>query len=413
MPDIVVVGGGLTGMMTVLTLSHSPYEVAHIQRQHINDNGQTIRTTTISAAGKCMLETLGVWQRLAVPPTPIRALKVADGEAPIGVGARRGKSFGLEWRDTDQPMAFVVPNATLFNALERQMQGTGIKSLRNKSVADFTIANNQAKLSLVTDSGADEEVICDLVVGCDGRNSMLRKSSGIKHYALPNKQTAVVAVLAIERPHENAAFQRFLSNGPIALMPMDNNLMSLVWTLPNQEASHHQTCDAAEFNMACTTAFGDELGYLTLQSERLLWPLQQTFVTNPTADNLILAGDAAHSIHPLAGQGYNLALGDAAVLLDVLCESCTRGLPAGHLSVLNEYRHKRQLEVGAMSLATSGLNTLFSTMPAGVAKIAGIGMTLLDKSPTKAIFSKMARGGTLAQASLLCGKMPKNFEGQR
>ncbi len=408
MPDIVVVGGGLTGMMTVLTLAHSPYQIAHIQRQQINDSGETIRTTTISAAGKCMLETLGVWQRLEVPPTPIQALKVADGEASSGIRTRRGSSFGLEWRDTDDPMAFVVPNATLFNALERQMQEADIEPLSNKTVADFIIANNQAKLTLCTDNGTDEEVICDLVVGCDGRDSMLRKSAGIRHYALPHKQTAVVALMANEKPHENAAFQRFLVDGPIALMPVGNNSMSLVWTLPNHEASHHQACDSDEFNMACTEAFGGELGYLTLQSERLLWPLKPTFITNPTADNLILAGDAAHTIHPLAGQGYNLALADAAVLLDVLCECCARGLPAGHLSVRNNYRHKRQLEVGAMSLATTGLNALFSTMPASVAKIAGMGMTLLNRSPTKAVFSKIARGGKLSKASLLSGKLPQH-----
>jgi 2-octaprenyl-6-methoxyphenol hydroxylase len=407
MPDIVVVGGGLTGLMTALTLSHSPYQVVHIQRHQPIDGGETIRTTTVSAAGKRMLETLGVWQRLATPPTPIEALKVADGEATIGVRARHGKAFGLEWQDGDEPMAFVVPNAALLSALERQIQAAAVTPLIDRTVADFTIANNRANLSLVDDKGETDEVTCDLVVGCDGRNSTLRKSAGIRQHALPHKQTAVVALIAAERPHQNAAFQRFLGFGPIALMPMDDNLMSLVWTLPKQEALQYQACDVDAFNKACTKAFGDELGFLTLQSDRLVWPLQPTFIANPTADNLILAGDAAHVIHPLAGQGYNLALGDAAVLLDILCDTFARGLPAGHLSVLTDFRQKRRLEVGAMSLTTTGLNSLFSTMPTGVAKIAGLGMSLLNRSPAKSAFSTIARGGTLAPANLFAGRLPQ------
>ena len=346
MPDIVVVGGGLTGLMTALTLSHSPYQVVHIQRHQPIDGGETIRTTTVSAAGKRMLETLGVWQRLATPPTPIEALKVADGEATIGVRARRGKAFGLEWQDGDEPMAFVVPNVALLSALERQIQAAAVTPLINRAMADFTIANNRANLSLVDEKGETGEVTCDLVVGCDGSNSTLRKSAGIRQHALPHKQTAVVALIAAERPHQNAAFQRFLGSGPIALMPMDDNLMSLVWTLPKQEALQYQACDVDAFNKACTKAFGDELGLLTLQSDRLVWPLQPTFIANPTADNLILAGDAAHVIHPLAGQGYNLALGDAAVLLDILCD-------------------------------------------------------------TFAAFSTIARGGTLAPANLFAGRLPQ------
>ncbi len=407
MPDIVVVGGGLTGLMTALTLSHSPYRIAHIQRQQANVDGETIRTTTISAAGRRMLETLGVWQHLTSAPTPIEAVKVADGEPSTGIKARRGKAFDLEWQDRDEPMAFVVPNATLLTALERQMRDAHVERLADRTVAGFAIFNKQAHLTLINDRGVTDEVICDLVVGCDGRNSMLRKSVGVRQRTLLHSQTAVVALVAAERPHKNAAFQRFLASGPIALMPLADNLMSLVWTLPKHEASQYQTCDVGKFNQTITMAIGDEVGFLTLQSDRLIWPIKPTFIANPTADNLILAGDAAHVIHPLAGQGYNLALGDAAVLLDILCATSARGLQAGHFSVLADYRQKRQLDVGAMSLATLGLNALFTTMPPGFARIAGLGMSLLNRSPAKSIFSTIARGGKLARASLLTGKLPQ------
>jgi 2-octaprenyl-6-methoxyphenol hydroxylase len=205
MPDIVVVGGGLTGLMTALTLSHSPYQVAHIQRHQTIDGGETIRTTTVSAAGKRMLETLGVWQRLATPPTPIEALKVADGEPSTGIKARRGKAFDLEWQDRDEPMAFVVPNATLLTALERQMRDADVERLTDRTVAGFTTVNKQAHLTLVNDRGVTDEVICDLVVGCDGRNSTLRKSAGVRQrYAAPQPNSGGCARRRRTPPQERS-----------------------------------------------------------------------------------------------------------------------------------------------------------------------------------------------------------------
>ena len=413
MPDIVVIGGGLTGLITALTLSHSPFKVTHVQRQNANDDGEAIRTTTISAAGKRMLETLGVWEKLAEIPTPIKALRVADGEALAGVRALRNRAFSLEWQDLEKPMAFVVSNATLLAALEHQMQSVNIERLNDRTVAEFFSIDNRATVTIADGQGKTDEVVCDLVIGCDGRNSKLREFAGVRQRMLPHLQTAVVALIAAERPHGNTAFQRFLSSGPIALMPMGNNLMSLVWTLPKHLALQHQTYGVDEFNRVCSRAFGDELGFLSLQSDRLVWPLQPTFVINPTANNLVLAGDAAHVIHPLAGQGYNLALSDAAVLLDVLCDTYARGLPASHISVLSNYRQKRWLEVGAMSFATTGLNALFSTMPSGVAKIAGVGMNLLNRSSTKSVFLAIARGGKLSPSSLFVGKLPQQNSNHR
>ena len=412
MPDIVVVGGGLTGLMTALTLSHSPFTVKHLQRQKADDDEEKIRTTTISAAGKRMLETLGVWQKLAGAATPVKALRVADGDAMTRIKARRSRTFTLEWQDMDKPMAFVVPNATLLAALEHQMRSTNVERLNDRTVDNFFSIKNQANLRMADSKLKTDRVICDLVVGCDGHKSKLRESAGIRQRILPHTQTAVVALVATEHPHQNTAFQRFLNSGPIALMPMGENLMSLVWTLPKKQALQQQAYSVDEFNHACAEAFGDELGLLSLQSDRLLWPIKPAFVTNPTANNLILAGDAAHVIHPLAGQGYNLALSDAAVLLDILCDTYARGLPAGHISVLSCYRQKRWLEVGAMSFATTGLNSIFSTMPSGISKIAGLGLTLLDRSSTKSIFLAIARGGKLAQSSLFAGKLPQQKRDQ-
>jgi 2-octaprenyl-6-methoxyphenol hydroxylase len=166
------------------------------------------------------------------------------------------------------------------------------------------------------------------------------------------------------------------------------------------------TVDETTFEAACLEAFGPGLGYLRLAAKRLVWPLRPSWRRRITAPGLVLAGDAAHAIHPLAGQGYNLALADAAVLADLLIENRRRGLPASHLSLRQAYAAARWRERAAMTMATSGLNSLFSNAPAGVRRLAGLGFAVLDRLPVKTIFSDIAAGGQLAEAALLEGRLP-------
>jgi 2-octaprenyl-6-methoxyphenol hydroxylase len=164
--------------------------------------------------------------------------------------------------------------------------------------------------------------------------------------------------------------------------------------------------DETAFEAACLEAFGPSLGYLRLAATRLAWPLRPSWRRRISAPGLILAGDAAHAIHPLAGQGYNLALADAAVLADLLVEGRRRGLPASHLSLRRAYEAARWRERAAMTMATSGLNRLFSHAPAGVRRLAGLGFAMLDRLPVKSVFSDIAAGGQLAEAALLEGRLP-------
>jgi len=406
MDDIIVVGGGLTGVMMALTLSHGPFSVAHINRQAPAGHRDSVRTITINAAGKRMLDALGVWAPLADCITPINQVKVADAPGRRRFGARRQSAFPLGWQDSAEPMAYVVPNDRLLLALEAQLRTRDVRVIANQIVTGFTPADGSALIQTEDDDGSAGELACRLAVGCDGRSSTLRQSTKIRHHNLPHQQTAIVAIVTAMRSHENTAYQRFLRGGPIALMPMQDNQLSLVWTLPKADAGALLDADVETFNAACNDAFGDELGKLELVSDRLSWSLQPSFVTKPATSNLVLAGDAAHAILPLAGQGYNLALADAAVLLDILHEAYSRGLPAGHVSVCSEYVARRRAEVATMSAATVGLNTLFSKMPHGVEGLAGLGMVLLDRFPAKSLFAEMAKGGNLTKARLLDGDLP-------
>ena len=406
--EIVIAGGGLTGLMMAITLAHTPYNVTLIDRSSTRPKTASSpsldrRTTTIHAAGARMLDCLGVWAHLADKAAPIWHMHVAEGAATITASMTPKSDFNLHWSHDDAPMAYVVENSHLFAALKQRLTETDVTYIDNSAISDLANIGNKAHLKLT--SGID--MSCDLLVACDGANSPLRTLAGLKTRTSPHRQSAIVAVLKSEKPHGDSAFQRFLIGGPIALMPMPDNLLSLVWTLPADETDAHMAMDDTQFDIACNAAFGHDLGYLNVDSDRLLWPLTPSLSLSPKSANIVLAGDAFHAIHPLAGQGYNLALGDAAVLADSLTDAHHRGLTAGHPSVLSDYTANRKGEVLAMSGVTTVLNNLFFKMPRGLRRITGIGMSLVNASPLKMALSKIAAGGTLNKASLMQGKLPR------
>ena len=414
MHDVVVVGGGLTGMMMATALSHTGVDVALVDRDSGRDSdpqnnrasGADERTTTINAAGARMLTALGVWDRLPVAPTPIRRIAIAEGAPPTGLAARRRAQTDLSWQTDDAPMAFVVGNMALQVALQAAIAARPVTHMRGMAVSEWQSHDDGAEMILTDASGASSSHRAALTVACDGAQSRLAEAAGLGMRAARQTQTAIVTILAAERRHDDTAFQRFLPTGPFALMPLDGARLSLVWTLPNAEAERLLSVDDTAFEAACLAAFGPGLGYLRLAGRRLAWPLRPSWRRRITAPGLILAGDAAHAIHPLAGQGYNLALADAAVLADHLVETTQRGLPASHMSLRHAYEAARWRERAAMTTATSGLNSLFSAAPAGVRRLAGLGFAMLDRLPVKSVFSDIAGGGQLAEAALLDGRLP-------
>ena len=411
--QIVVVGAGLTGVMTALALSYSGYgsleapAITLIDRANHNDaNTKTTtrdhRTTTIHAAGMAMLDALGVWPLIVKNTTPISSIKVAYGPPHYGEFKRQKHTeFVLDWQDIEAPMAYVVDNQNLLDALCERLATRPVTQMHGHEVTGFHQEGDFARLQF----DGRPDLLCQLVVACDGANSKLRDCAFIRSLGEPHRQTAIIANLKSQLDHNNTAFQRFLPNGPIALMPHGAHRVSLVWSLPKNEAVRISAADKGEFASLTQAAFGETLGELKLEGPRLNWPLKPTIARKMTSQNLILAGDASHSIHPLAGQGYNLALSDAAVLADCLAHANRRGLNSDHKSIRSEYTAGRWLEVAAMTTITSGLNQLMSFQPA-IAKIAGSGMGVVNRSPLKSLFQKSAMGGRLARANLLEGHLP-------
>ena len=402
--EVGIVGGGLTGAMMALALSHSSDKISLVIQSPLSPKNteNDKRTTTINSAGKKMLDVLGVWEHLSIPPVPIHKIMVAEGVASNAKLKMQKKDFNLSWHEQEQPMAFVVDNSALFNALCKSLAKRPVKVIESPNVAGIDVTGGKSKLL-----GAEiNSPQFDLVVACDGANSRLRDSTKLKKLRLPHTQTAIVGNLILEQNHLNTAFQRFLPGGPIALMPSGDHLASLVWTMQKKHADEILETTDDQFNEACNNAFGAELGALKVIGKRQAWQLQPTWMPKLGIDGLLFAGDAGHNLHPLAGQGYNLALADAAVLADCLTKSSRLGLLASHPSVRQSYQWGRQIEITAMTTFTNGLNYFMSYGSKRLVKAAGIGMSIINASPFKNVFNNVARGGVLSRANLLSGKLP-------
>ncbi len=412
--DIVIVGGGLTGVMMAIALSYAVprradrHVIALIDRDGANTGKPLdLRTTTIHAAGKTMLQTLGVWERLRRSPTAIHQIKIAAGiAANQSLSRRQQRDFQIGWQDHNSPMAYVVSNDDLQQALYAVLAERPVTMINHASVIGLLRPGTSGSGGLaVLQIDDHDDLACHLIVACDGANSQLRTLAGMRRRAESHRQTAIVANLAIERDHDHTAFQRFLPTGPLAFMPHGDKKMSMVWSLPKAEAETLMDCDDGTFSAQVYQHFGDHLGNIRLLGSRWLWPLIPAMMPKLTDPYLVLAGDAGHVIHPLAGQGYNLALGDAAVLADAVAAAARLGLPPSHRAVRTDYEAGRKVEVTSMSLMTSGLNRLMSA-DSQLARLAGSGMQLVDTSPLKTIFQKSASGGHLTDAALLRGKLP-------
>lgn len=406
---IAIVGGGLGG----LTLAYALLRAGH--RPHLIDpnanallaqtdgvsEGEDGRAYALSLASMRLYRALGGWEAVAPFAEPIRAIKVGDGAPGEGVTSA---VVAFDHDMIEAPaMGYMVPDGALRAALRAGVGSFVQEGRLALHAARLHQIDWQPRPRLHLEGGA--ELAADLVIAADGRQSKVAASAGLARIVRDYRQSGVVCTLRHALPHRSTAYQIFMREGPLGILPLPGgHESSIVWSVARETATRLMALDDAEFLDAIRPAFGAFLGKISLKGRRYSYPLSLSMTYETIAPNLALIGDAAHGIHPLAGQGLNLGLKDIAVLVEVLSAAAQRGEALGAVQVLERYQRWRRLDTASVALATDLLNGLFSTDQPVARGVRRLGLRLAAQSP--ALRKRMVR-----QAAGLSGDLPRLMQG--
>jgi 2-octaprenyl-6-methoxyphenol hydroxylase len=392
--DVIILGGGLIGLTLAVALDRHGLSSAVIDPA----DPETIaapafdgRATAIASASWRMLEAIGVAARLEGEGCPIRSIRVSEGLAPGGIvfDASEGESgLGAGMND---PLGIMVENRRLRAALRDAAEAAKrVTLLMPARAAD--IVRDGAGVRVALDDG--RVVAAPLLVGAEGRNSPTREAAAIPVARWRYDHAAIVVTIDHAGHHENAAYEIFYPTGPFAILPMlPGTRSAIVWSVPAADAA--AVIDLPDRAMAAEIEkrMGGFLGAVTLAGPRWTYPLGFHHAATMTAERLVLAGDAAHGIHPIAGQGLNLGMRDAAALAQVLVESARLGMDLGDAQLLARYERWRSLDTFMVAAATDGLTRFYAVPGHAASIIRRFGMGLVQRiGPLKAQFMAEARG---------------------
>ena len=385
--DVIVVGAGPVGLSLALALVQSApgSKIALLDRRALSvpkDN----RASAVSAGGRRLFEAIGVWHGMADAAQPILSMQITDS----GRGDLARPLF-LQFDGEvapGEPFAHMVPNGASAAALLDAAQDR-ITVFAPAEIASWSASGARAEIGL-----ADGRVLAaPLVVAADGARSALRQRAGIDTFGHDYGQTGLVATIAHELAHEGIAYEHFRPNGPFASLPLSGNRSSLVWTETAEEAARFLALPTDQLAVEIEAAMGATLGAVTIEDKLAGFPLHLQIAKSFVGPRLALVGDAAHVIHPIAGQGLNLGLKDVAALAEVVVDAMRLGLDHGADDVLARYQAWRRLDTAAMVAVTDGMNRLFSNDIAPVRALRDLGLGLVDRSgPVKSALIRAASG---------------------
>jgi 2-octaprenyl-6-methoxyphenol hydroxylase len=399
--DIIIGGGAFAGLALALALKKGLGDAVPII---VADPALAMRpsrdprATAIVAAGRRLFETLGVWHAVAGRAQPITDMVVTDSKLDDAVRPVF-LTFGGDVAP-GEPFAHMVENKDLIEALASACEAAGV-DLRATTVAGFT--NQPAGVAVTLGDGAT--IDASLLVAADGAKSRLRERAGITTHGWDYDQSGIVVSVAHEREHHGRAEEHFLPAGPFAILPLTGNRSSLVWTESRSEAARIVALDGEAFHAELEKRFGLHLGDLRALDPPKSFPLGYFVARSFVAERLALVGDAAHVIHPIAGQGLNLGLKDAAALAEVIVDAARLGLDFGQADVLARYQQWRRFDTMAMGVATNALNLLFSNRSTLLRSVRDIGLGLVDRLPP-------LKNAFIQQAAGLSGEIPRLLKGE-
>ncbi|WP_159952089.1 ubiquinone biosynthesis hydroxylase [Rhizobium sp. 18065] len=402
MLDVLVVGGGYVGLSVAVAIkqaaSHLNVEV--IEAAPEDAWKKDPRASAIIAAATKMLDVFGLWDRIQPDAQPINRMIVTDSKTSDPV---RPVFLTFDGAIEDgRPFAHMIPNVSMVAALRDACAAAGIAIRHGLRATGFRDTGPSAELTL-----SDGTVVAArLVVACDGVRSKLRDLAGIKTVTWNYNQSGIVTTVEHERPHEGVAEEHFLPAGPFAILPLKGNRSSLVWTERTADADRLVASDELVFEAELERRFGHKLGQIRATEDRRAFPLGLTLARAFVTPRLALAGDAAHGIHPISGQGLNLGFKDVAALAETVVDADRLGLDIGSLHVLERYQTWRRFDTFRMGVTTDVLNRLFSNDITPIRVLRDLGLGIVDRLPSlKGYFIREAAGTS-------AGEGPRLLSGQ-
>ena len=389
--DIIIVGAGPVGLTAALALSQSGFKTALVDVKNFGHNSEDPRASTLAASSLQMMKQLGLESALSSRLQPINNMMIGEGRP----GKISPLTLHFDGQRRSSPMAYMIENAALTGAL--QDKAASAKNLTLKlgaAMSAFTANAGHGQITLST----GEVLTAHLVVAADGRSSALRRAAGINVEARPYPQSAIVTTVSHEHGHEGTAYQMFFPGGPFAILPLTGGRSSLVWSDSKEACAAAMALPDAAFLSELSRRFGDHLGTLKLAGPKLSYPLTLQMADSYTADRLALIGDAAHAVHPIAGQGLNMGLRDAAALTQIAVQARAAGLDIGGAE-LEGYAQWRRGDNRTLGLVTDQLNSLFSNRIAPLRHLRRLGLAAVDRSD-------LARDFFMAEAAGELGELP-------
>lgn len=360
------------------------------------------RASAIAAAACRMLDILGVWNDVEPDAQAINEMivtdsKLADVTRPVFLNF--GNEAGHD--GTKEPFAHMVPNRSMIAALRKKADALGITQKFSSIVETFEKTGSNITIHLQ----GGKRISAKLLIAADGVNSKMRDIAGIKTVKWPYDQWAIVTTVAHEREHHGIAEEHFLPAGPFAILPLKGNRSSLVWTESERDAKRLLAMDDFSFELELEQRFGHKLGDIEVDGPKKAFPLGLTLAREFVVDRVALIGDAAHGIHPIAGQGLNLGFKDAAALAETIIEADRLGLDIGSLTTLERYQMWRRFDTVQMGVVTDVLNRLFSSDDPLLRISRNIGLGIVDRMPgLKKAFIAQAAGNQPGTPKLLRGE---------
>lgn len=400
MLDVVVVGGGYVGLSVAVSIKqaapHLGVEVIEAAPEEAWKKDP--RASAIISAATKMLDVFGLWDRIEPDAQPINRMIVTDSKTSDPV---RPVFLTFDGAVEDgRPFAHMIPNVSMVAALRDACAERGIAIRHGLRATDFRDTGPSAELTLSDGSMVNAR----LVVACDGVRSKLRDLAGIKTVTWQYGQSGIVTTVEHERPHEGVAEEHFLPAGPFAILPLKGNRSSLVWTERTTDADRLVASDDLVFEAELERRFGHKLGAIRATADRRAFPLGLTLARAFIAPRLALAGDAAHGIHPISGQGLNLGFKDVAALAETIVEADRLGLDIGSVNVLERYQIWRRFDTFRMGVTTDVLNRLFSNDVTPIRVLRDFGLGLVEGIPTlKNYFIREAAGSAARNRPRLLG----------